>query len=114
MMVYGSGSVRAAYRLQRAGTSLRRVRSPEAPKMTSENGSSANGMTTELVAEGGQQPVRERVLAPRAEAREEGGRDRGRRHRLLDGVLDGPAALAGVLDVRLQMLEPRVRSEERR
>src|SRR5687768_14751886 len=105
MMVYGSGSVRAAYRLQRAGTSLRRVRSPEAPKMTSENGSSSYGMATELVAEGGEQPVREGVVTARAEPREEGGRDGRRRHGFLDGVLDRPAAFAGVLDVGLEVLE---------
>src|SRR6185503_21092354 len=93
-MLNGSGSVRAAYRLHRAGMSLRRVRSPEAPKMTSENGSSAYGMATELVTEGGQQPVREGVVPPGAEAREERGGDGGRRHRLLHGVLDGPAPLA--------------------
>src|SRR5262245_7535953 len=45
--------------------SLRCVRSPDAPKRTSENGSSAYGMAPELVAERGEQPVREGVVAPR-------------------------------------------------
>src|SRR6267378_5885359 len=88
--------------------SFRCVRSPDAPKMTSENGSSAYGMAPELVAERGEQPVREGVVAPRAEAREERGGDGRRRHRLLDGVLDAPAALARVFHVRLEALELRV------
>src|SRR2546423_9966909 len=77
--------------------SLRCVRSPDAPKMTSANDSSAYGMATELVAERGEQPVRERIVAPRAEAREERGGDGGRPHRLVDGCLHPPAALARVL-----------------
>src|SRR6267142_1112726 len=85
--------------------SLRCVRSPDAPKMTSENGSSAYGMAAELVAKRGEQPVREGVVAPRAEAREERRGDGRRRHRLLDGILDGPAALARILDVGLEAFE---------
>src|SRR3989442_4905951 len=91
--------------------SLRCVRSPEAPKMTSENGSSAYGMAPELVAERGEQPVREGVVAPRAEAREERGGDGRCPHPLLDGVLDGPAALAPVLHERPEALQPRVRRQ---
>src|SRR3989338_1357832 len=88
--------------------SFRRVRSPEAPKMISANGSSADGMAPEGVAERDEQPVGEGVLAARAEAREERRRDRGRGHGLLDRVLDGPAALAGVLDPRRERGERRL------
>src|SRR5688500_18305742 len=91
--------------------SFRRVRSPEAPKMTSANGSSAYGMATELVAKRGQQPVREGVFSPRAEARVQRGRDDRRRHRLLDGVLDRPPALAGIVDVGLELREGGIRSQ---
>src|SRR3990170_2710465 len=91
--------------------SLRRVRSPDAPKMISANGSSADGMAPERLAEGGEQPVGERVLAPRAEAREERRGDRGRGDRLLDGVLDRPPALAGVLHPGLEPGERRVGAE---
>src|SRR2546423_14036275 len=89
--------------------SLRCVRSPDAPKMTSANDSSAYGMATELVAERGEQPVRERIVTPRAEAREERGGDGGRRHRLVDGGFHRPAALARVLDIRLEGVGLRVR-----
>src|SRR5260370_38975491 len=88
--------------------SLRCVRSPDAPKMTRANGSSAYGMATELVAERGEQPVRERIVAPRAEAREERGGDGGRRHRLVDGVFHRPPALARVLDIRLEVVQLRI------
>src|SRR5438105_14115165 len=74
--------------------------------MTSENGSSAYGMAPELIAERREQPVREGVVTPRAEAREQRRRDRGQRHGFLDGVLDRPAPFAGVLDVAIQTLEP--------
>src|SRR2546423_6484338 len=94
--------------------SLRCVRSPDAPKMTSANGSSADGMATELVAERGEQPVRERIVAPRAEACEERGGDGGRRHRLVDGVLHCPPALARVLDIRLEVVELRIGRQRRR
>src|SRR5438105_4179091 len=82
--------------------------------MTSENGSSAYGMAPELIAERREQPVREGVVTPRAEAREQRRRDRGQRHGFLDGVLDRPAPFAGVLDVALQTLEPGVVRQCRR
>src|SRR5262249_12086448 len=85
--------------------SLRCVRSPDAPKMTSENGSSVYGMAPELVAERGEQPVREGIVAARAEAREERRGDRRRRHRLFDGVLDGPTPFAGIVHVRAEIVE---------
>src|ERR671937_1339384 len=103
-MVNGSGSVREANSVHSAGMSLRCVRSPDAPKITSENGSSAYGMAPELVAERGEQPVREGVVAPRAEACEERGGDGRRRHGLLHGVLDRPAPFARVLHVRAEIL----------
>src|SRR2546425_11243176 len=80
-MVNGSGNVRVAYSAKSAGTSFRRVRSPEAPKMTSENGSSAYGMAPELVAERGEQPVREGVVHQEA-LREEGSSDAAARSRI--------------------------------
>src|SRR5262245_64490006 len=91
--------------------SLRCVRSPDAPKMTSENGSSVYGMTPELVAESGQQPVRERIVAARAEAREERSGDGRRRYRFFHGVLDGPAPFARVVHVRPQIVELRIGGE---
>src|SRR5215470_6302389 len=94
--------------------SLRWVRSPDAPKITSENGSSAYGMAPELVAERGEQPVREGIVTSRAEAREEGRRDRRRRHRLLDGVLDGPAPFAGVVHPGAETCERRIGGERGR
>src|SRR5260370_16009718 len=93
--------------------SLRCVRSPDAPKMTSANGSSAYGMATELVAERGEQPVRERIVAPRAEAREERGGDGGRRPRLVARVLHRPPALPPGLHIRPQLVYPRVRRPPR-
>src|SRR5437762_38255 len=101
-MANGSGSVRAAYRLHSAGISLRYVRSPDAPKMISENGSSTDGMASERIPQRGQEPVGEGVVTPRAEAREEGGGDGRRGHRLVDGVLHRPAPLTRVLDVGFQ------------
>src|ERR1700704_4562457 len=94
--------------------SLRCVRSPDAPKMTSANGSSAYGMATQLGGERGGQPGRQRIVAPRAEAREERGGDGGRRHRLVDGVFHRPPALARVLDVRLEVVELRIGRQPRR
>src|SRR5215831_17347483 len=88
--------------------SLRCVRSPDAPKITSENGSSVYGMAPELVAKRGEQPVRERIVATRAEAREERRSDGRRRHRFLDSVLDRPAPFAGVVDVCAQIFELRI------
>src|SRR2546430_13871068 len=94
--------------------SLRCVRSPDAPKMTSANGSSAYGMATELVAKRGEQPVRERIVTPRAEAREERGGDGGRRHRPVDGVFHRPPAPARVLDIWLEGVELRIGRQPRR
>src|SRR3989475_9135905 len=81
MMAKGSGSVRAAYRLHSAGMSLRCVRSPDAPKMTSENGSSAYGMAPEVVAERGEPPVREGVVQQEP-LRDEGSSDAAARSRI--------------------------------
>src|SRR5438105_7345509 len=92
--------------------SLRFVRSPVAPKITSVNRSSTtDGVTSELVAERGEEAVGEGVVAARPKAGVERGGDGGRGDRLLDGVLDGPPALARVLDVRLHGLEVRVLGE---
>src|SRR3712207_1502199 len=61
-----------------------------------------HGVPPELVAQCRVDPRRERVLAAAREALVEGGRDDGRRDALVDRVLDRPAALARVLDVRLE------------
>src|SRR3954470_21425 len=115
-----------------AGISLRIVRSPEAPKMTSTHGSgvrrswspSSSGfccwgssvtaiglrsrlhrMAAELVAQRRVHLRRVALLLARREAREERGRDHRRGDALVDRLQHGPAALAGVLDVALDALE---------
>src|SRR5687768_2929697 len=87
-------------RLYIAGNSFRRVRSPDAPKMTSTQ-ASARGldMAAELGAERRQDLFRERVILPRAEALEERRREHVGRHRLFDRGLDGPAPFTRVGDV---------------
>src|ERR671930_389806 len=55
-------------------------------------------VAAELVAQRGVDLRREVALPARVEAREQRRRDDRHRHAALDGVLDGPAALAGVLD----------------
>src|SRR4051812_13610922 len=62
-------------------------------------------MAAELVAQRGVHLRGERVLPARAEALVERRGDDRRRDALVDRVLDRPAALAGVLDVRLEVLQ---------
>src|SRR3954447_3826672 len=62
-------------------------------------------MAAELVAQCCVHLRGERVLAARAEALVERRRDHGSRDPLVDRVLDRPAALPGVLDIRLEALE---------
>src|SRR5688500_1387142 len=93
--------------------SLRRVRSPDAPKITIATGSSVDGMASERIAQCRQQPVGERRLPSGAEAREERTGDHGRGHGLLHGILDRPASLARILHpclepVKLWILGERV------
>src|SRR5689334_5429259 len=52
----------------------------------------------ESLAHGGKDLLREGVLTARAEARIERGGENVRRNRFLDRGLNGPAALAGILD----------------
>ena len=62
-------------------------------------------MTAELVAERGADLRREVDLVTRREAREERRRDHRRRHVLGDRLVDRPTPLAGVLDVRRDVVE---------
>src|SRR3989442_10434692 len=99
-----SGSRCDSARLYTAGRSLRRVRSPEAPKMTMMLGSGFD-MPAELCAQRRQHPLRERVIAARTEAREERRGDRLRGHRFLDRGDDRPAALTRVGDTNGEPIE---------
>ena len=56
-----------------------------------------DGVPPELVAQGRDHAVREGVVLARGEAREQRHGDGGGRSRLVDGRLDGPATLAGIL-----------------
>ena len=56
-----------------------------------------DGVPSELVTQGGDHAVREGVLLARGKAREQRHGDGGGRSRLVDGRLDGPATLAGIL-----------------
>lgn len=56
-----------------------------------------DGVTPELVAQGGDHAVRERVILTRGEASEQRHGDGGGRSRLVEGRLDGPPTLAGIL-----------------
>src|SRR5436189_2353192 len=62
-------------------------------------------VAAELVAKRRIHLRRERVLAARAEALEQRRRDHRHRDPLLDRVFDGPAALAGILYVGLEVRE---------
>src|SRR5215213_11834774 len=125
-----SGSLLWEARSYRAGTSLRAVRSPEAPKITMTPGSGTRGslcssrsmscrtcvsaivwlllllcgrlfdrVPAELAAQGGYDLHGEGVLLAGGETGEEGACYGIRRHVLCDRLEDGPASLAGVLDV---------------
>src|SRR5215210_9365884 len=125
-----SGSRLWAARSYRAGTSLRAVKSPEAPKITMIPGSGTRGslcssrrtfcricvsaiagllllfggrffdrVSAELAAEGGYDLHGEGVLLAGGEAGEEGARYGVRGYVLVYGFVNGPASLAGVLDV---------------
>src|SRR5262245_39569512 len=82
--------------------------------MISANGSSADGMATKRVTERGEEPVRERVVATRAESREERRGDRRRRHRLVDCVLHRPPAFSRIFDEGLEARQLRVGGERAR
>src|SRR5262245_40446391 len=86
-----------AYRAKSAGSSLRRARSPDAPKMISVNGSSTDGMAPKGAPERGEHAIGEGVLAARPEPREQGCGDGGGRYGLFHGVGDRPPPFAGVL-----------------
>src|SRR5215210_5619261 len=125
-----SGSLLWATRSYRAGTSLRAVKSPEAPKITMTPGSGTRGsrcssrstfcrtcvsaivglfllfcsgffdrVPAEFAAKGGYDLHGEGVILAGGEAGEEGARYGVRRYVFFYGFEDGPAALAGVLDV---------------
>ena len=65
-------------------------------------------MPAEAEAHRRQHLLGEGVLLARAEAHEQRGREHVGRHRLLDRRLDGPAALARVLDDAREVLERRI------
>src|SRR5947209_15460866 len=114
--------------------SLRRVRSPEAPKMTMVHGSgvrarrmprrrgfsavtaaamrlllhSLHGVAAEFVAQGGDDLGAEVLFLARDEALQQRDRDDGRRHVMVDGVLHRPASLARILHVALDLGQLRV------
>src|SRR5439155_20196697 len=56
-----------------------------------------HGMSAELIAERGEQPLAERVAVARAKAREERGRQDRERHRPGDGLVERPSAFARIL-----------------
>ena len=65
-------------------------------------------MPAEALAHRRQHLFRESVLAARAEAGVERGRQHVGRHRLLDRRHDGPAAFAGILDEAREAVELRI------
>src|SRR5260221_6661939 len=64
-----------------------------------------DGVTAELVAQRGDHLHLRGVVLTRGEPREQGRRDRGQRYRVVDGRLDGPPALAGVLREAAQLVQ---------
>src|SRR5688572_28296660 len=101
-------------RLYTAGRSFRRVRSPDAPKMTRTQPSAALDMAAELRPQRRQQFFREGVVAARPEPRVQRGGERVGRHLFLDGCRHGPAPLARVGDASLEALEVRIFTERAR
>src|SRR5688572_297997 len=98
-------------RLYTAGSSLRRVRSPDAPKMTRTQPSAAFDMAAELRPQRRQHLFRERVVASRSEPRvQRRGEDVGG-HRFFDGGGHCPASLARIVDAPFEALELRVLAE---
>src|SRR5690349_4448353 len=91
-----------------AGSSLRRVRSPDAPKMTRMQSSARLGMAAELGAKRRQQLFSEGVVAARSESREQRGRQHVGGNVFGDGGRDRPASFAGVADGPFEPFELRI------
>src|ERR1051326_5003143 len=86
-----SGRWPCSERLKMAGSSLCRVRSPDAPKITKTHGSARRfDMAAELRAQRRQDLFREGVIAARAEADVERRGEDVRGNRFLDCRVDGP------------------------
>src|SRR2546427_6206522 len=67
-----------------------------------------DGVASKLISKRGVDLGRERLVLARGEPREERECDRRRRYRLVDRLEDGPAALAGVVDVAADLLQTRI------
>src|SRR4029434_6347209 len=109
-----SGRYPSSLRLKIAGSSLLRVRSPDAPKITKTHGSARFDMAAELRAQRGEQLFRERVIASRSEPRVQGGRQHLGRHFFLDGRMNGPSALTRVGDLSGKLRKLRIGGERKR
>src|SRR6266498_4721294 len=113
MMATPCGRSPSANRCQNAGSSLRLVRSPDAPKMTMAWGSGglsamplraslrSNGVPAELLPERRDDLGRVGLLLPGGEPQEQRQRGDGGRDVLVHGREHRPPALAGVLHVPL-------------
>src|SRR5919109_1614936 len=115
------GSRPSTNRCQNAGRSVRRVRSPDAPKITTACGSAgfkaiallalllgADGMAAELLAQRRDHFRRVRLVLPRREPREEGKRGDRSRDVLAHRREHRPPALPRILDVPPDRLESRI------
>src|SRR6185503_20151803 len=109
-----SGRWPASLRLKIAGSSLLRVRSPDAPKMTKTQESARFDMAAELGTQRGEQLFRERVVAPRSEPRVQRRRQYVGRHFFLDGRMDSPPAFTGVGNIADKLRELRIGGERQR
>src|SRR5689334_12803456 len=100
-----SGSNPSSLRLRIAGSSLLRVRSPDAPKITKTQGSAWFDIATGLRAKRGEQSLRERVVAPRSEPPVERRCQHVRRHFFFHRRMDSPPPLTGIGDAPGKLLE---------
>src|SRR4029434_10138811 len=91
-----SGRYPSSLKLKIAGSSLLRVRSPDAPKMTKTHGSARFDMSAALRTQRGEQLFRERVIASRSEPRVQRRGQHVGRYFFFDGRIDRPPALSGV------------------
>src|SRR6266550_1642421 len=98
-----------------AGSSLLRVRSPDAPKITKTHGSALRlDMTAELRAQGRQQLFAEGVIAARAEARVERRGQHVGGDLFLDRGVHGPASFARIRNVADERLQLRIARQRQR
>ena len=71
----------------------------------------AHGVAAELLAQGGEELGAKGAFLPGTEPLLEGSGNRGDWHGKVDGLLDSPATLAGVLDEGLEAFKARVLAE---